>query len=441
LANKILLIIIMTFFFGFELIGSEILVENKIEIGDELTISAPNIEEDIKWELIEKPLFSRVYLEKKLKKVNMVPEVAGIYKLKLYSEKIIENKKIYVFRTTRKKEDEIEIEIEKNYKEKDLDDLQKNVEILQKNYPNSKKIMESFYKISLLSKELKKYKEENETLFFLYDEYKMSPKTKEKILKRLIELDKVLENENNEFIKKILRKNENNEFYLAKSNIVSGNVTEKQLQKLKKEYSKELNTELGKLLGDYYNKIGDNIRAEEFYKKSNKLDLAKLYLKDKKVEEVEQLMSELSEKSKNELEIMKKNILNLKEEKEYYKKAEESLKNNKFNIAKLYYSKILKRSTNKDLLKNTYYKMSKLYSLINEYQKSKEYIEEYIKKYANIKDVKAYYDLALIDYNLGNYKQAKKGFEKILELYPYTVWETKAKIYMLKMKRLRGDLG
>ncbi|OQY09967.1 MAG: hypothetical protein B6I28_01980 [Fusobacteriia bacterium 4572_132] len=441
MANKILLIIIMTFFFGFELIGSEILVENKIEIGDELTISAPNIEEDIKWELIEKPLFSRVYLEKKLKKVNMVPEVAGIYKLKLYSEKIIENKKIYVFRTTRKKEDEIEIEIEKNYKEKDLDDLQKNVEILQKNYPNSKKIMESFYKISLLSKELKKYKEENETLFFLYDEYKMSPKTKEKILKRLIELDKVLENENNEFIKKILRKNENNEFYLAKSNIVSGNVTEKQLQKLKKEYSKELNTELGKLLGDYYNKIGDNIRAEEFYKKSNKLDLAKLYLKDKKVEEVEQLMSELSEKSKNELEIMKKNILNLKEEKEYYKKAEESLKNNKFNIAKLYYSKILKRSTNKDLLKNTYYKMSKLYSLINEYQKSKEYIEEYIKKYANIKDVKAYYDLALIDYNLGNYKQAKKGFEKILELYPYTVWETKAKIYMLKMKRLRGDLG
>jgi len=430
-------------FLGFELMGNEeIVIENKIKVGDELKIYAPNIEDEINWKLISRPVFSKIDINSRLKQVEFIPDIVGEYKIRLNSNDSENNKNVYVFKEIKEKEKEMQAIIMELYKNKNIIELEYSVEINKKNYPKSIYLLENFYQIINLARELKKMEIEKKYLKYICNEYKMLPETKYMVLERLYEISEMLElNSGQNYLKKIAL---NNEFYnekLIKSNLEKSLNKEKEIKIIINEYSKKLKIELGELVGDYYNENGDKQNAIKYYKMSNNLKIAKIYLESNEEEKLKEIEEQLSNVEKEEIKKIEEQKEKLKTENDYYKKASESLENNKFNISKLYYSQIIKKSENRELVKKAYYSLSKVYSLTNEYQKSKEYLEEYIAKYANIKDVKAYYDLALLNYNMENFDEAKGEFDRILKLYPYTIWETKAKIYMLKIKKMRGDLS
>lgn len=407
-------------------------VENIIYPESVLKISAPFVE-NLKFELISKPRFSESELLKKDEKYYLVPDFVGKYKIRMKTDSYDVFKEIIVNRKIKESEDVLYLELSKIKLENNQDLMTKKIKSILINYPESKSMIWYFLDyasgIEDRNEKIKYYK-------IVENNYILDSKTAEKIY---LELYKRVytESEKNQYLKKLYGlSNKYEKEYLLKSFEKSKGSIVKNLEKY---YIKYLDKEIGKVLGDYYREMNNSQKALLYDNYSDKIKLAEYYFENEENELLDEIYYDLAEDEQKIIERKKLKKENEKILKGYYGKAKESLDAYKFELAQVYYNNILESSDNEKYLKKIYYDLGKLNFIRKDYAKSLLYFEKYSKEYSDSKDIELLYYFSRIYYEFDEDEESLKYLDQIIERSPYTVWETRAKIYMLKINKRRRD--
>lgn len=120
----------------------------------------------------------------------------------------------------------------------------------------------------------------------------------------------------------------------------------------------------------------------------------------------------------------------------YYEAAEKALEENKYDIAKFYYKKIVAEISDKEQKSEAYFYLGRIAYIEKKGKEAQEYYAIFLEKGDITKNGEAYHNLANIYLEKGDKETTLSYINRIFEEYPFTFWETKAKIiYSLKLKK------
>lgn len=222
---------------------------------------------------------------------------------------------------------------------------------------------------------------------------------------------------------------------LAILKIKLGLEVEESLAFLEKEYEKTLEKEDAKFLADYYLENKNFDKSQKYLLNCDKSRLIVEYYKRGVQENFDFLYDNflsLTEKS-----YVNRNRALLKEEgsmESYYKSAMNNLEKERYQLAEMYFKKIINNSVNEELVKKSIYNLAKFYLYDKRFEESLKLFDKYLDEYGDIRSAEALYSTAIIHYNLKNYEKSDKILNRIIETYPLTVWSTKASIYKLQIE-------
>lgn len=439
--NFLIFLILSILTYSYEANG--IKLENFIYIGTPLKLQAEFESYNYKWNIEKKPFLSNLRLENEEKTIKVIPDLPGDYEISIERDFQKAYIKFTAYKNTEFLEKEIydrfigqfqKLNINPSYSLKNMNDY---LNEMNKNYPYSFYIKDMLKKISNSALEYDEVVYAEKYINKYLEEYKLSQDEKNEYYVKLFKLyDKKSKSiEAREIIKKI--KADNLEYKkLFSDYLISSNIAE-----LEKVYENTLDKEIGKKLGDYYLKNLNPEKAMIFYKNSDKFNYVKMYIDKTKNYDISLFEEDLTQDEKVNLQ----NYIDFKKQEEkingYYDRAKENMDSYKFELAEIYYKKILENTNNEDLIKKVWYDMAKLYFLEKNFEKSKTYFNFYKDKYGDFKKPELSYYLASIYYNLGDYEKTEEELNKISENYPFTIWETKAKVYKVKINKIKNKEG
>jgi len=436
LKNKLLCLIMFLLLWVYSFSSNNIFIENRIMIGNELIFNVPDDNNDYKWEIENKPFFSQTFLKEYDGKISFIPDIPGNYEFILYKngEKYSE-KKLTVIGNTNDSEKTLINNFNNYYNSKNLYMVLYTSQMITQNYSNSYYIKEMYSKIVNLSFEIGNYETAKDYINKILYRYKMSNEESIGYLYKLYIIYDSLNNKKKqlEIIDEIIAIDEEFILKFSNENIIKNNI--KYIGILKRYYEKTHNREVASILGDYHFENKEYCQAELYYRNADKIKLFKLYAHTDNEDKIDELMETLQDDEKIEVQKFISEYRTKERDSNYYKTAEENYKNYKFEIAELYYNRIIKESHNKELQNEVMYKLAKLYFTEKKYNLSKEYFEKYLNNYENEGLlIDCLYHLGVIYFETNKLDESEKYFDEIIKNYPLTLWETKASIYKIKIK-------
>ncbi len=199
------------------------------------------------------------------------------------------------------------------------------------------------------------------------------------------------------------------------------------LENLKKVFYSNLDKNIALKIAEIYSQYKNYEDAETFsiFSQPYNINIKYIYENDS-------LRNRLSFVNK-EIEYISSKISN---KRELIKEANNSFQNKKFDIAKAYYKKLLidPKILDKEEYKNILLKLGEINFFQNNYRDSLEYLKKSEKILTIQEKTVCLYYIALCYYKTKEYRKALNYFENIKKFYPFTIWETKASIYIEKVK-------
>lgn len=214
---------------------------------------------------------------------------------------------------------------------------------------------------------------------------------------------------------------------------------EKSIEILEKSLDYNQDKEAAVIVGNFYFSKGNYIRAAEFYRlfDSQKFVNAALAAGDvKKAEEIlPKLKAEEKDKITKQIKEFQIQIEDKEKAKKYYEQADKNLNENKLELAKIYYAKIISEVKENELKQKAYFSLGKINYLSKKYSDANINFEKFLEFNDIKKNAEALYYLGNGNMNLNFGDKALNYFNRLISEYPYTIWETKAKIFLLKLKK------
>ncbi len=312
-----------------------------------------------------------------------------------------------------------------------------SMNILKRNYPESRYFPDALY---LAADSAEKNGENKITIKYLkkiVDNFKMSEEANEMVMERLFKaFDKAQDKESARIYgKKLYELNEEKYAKEYGSFCVKYDIYESEgMTVLEEYYSKTLDKECAEIIGDYYLKNNPE-KAVVFYKNDNNKKLSLAYLKLKDYNKFQAVSSNLNGEDRKEV----SKIVEEQKRKEllesYFEKVKDGNKQKKYQISELYANKILVEAKNGQQKREALFELGEISYLKRDFKKTISYLKKYEKDYGIVKEADIYYYLALSYYNLNDMKNSSFYFDKITKEFPFTSWDSKSKIYKMKLGR------
>lgn len=416
--------------------GAEIRIENRIVVGSELVFKSPQYGEDYKWELVKKPFFSEAVIIEENGNAYFRPDVAGEYTVKLIVDgQSYGEKQFQAIKNTRMKETSIIEEMEEYYRQTNLYLFVHTLNMLEANYSKSKYIKTAYQKAVELAKLYNNNEIYIEYLLKIDEKYVMGVKERKIYLEKLYEFytkenkleksDKILD----ELVKIDIKYLEKKAKRVFKADELKG------LKLLESYYEKSFDKDTAKFLADYYFENKKYSKAEMYYLGAGKSDAVRFYIRTGNKEKLEYMLENIGKKERIEVQKVVLEEKVREKENDYYMTAKKNEEKYKFKMARIYYNKILKESSNEDLKIKVLYQMGKVSFMEKKYEEARKYFEEFLTNNINGKKrLDSLYHLGVISFNTKNYALSEKYFHNLISEYPGTIWSTKASIYKLKIK-------
>lgn len=214
---------------------------------------------------------------------------------------------------------------------------------------------------------------------------------------------------------------------------------ESSIEILEKSLENGTDKETALVLGDYYFLKLNYNKACEFYRlfDSQKFVNSALLAGDfKRAEEIiPRLKPEEKDKIIKQIKDYKLQTEDKDKAKKYYEQADKNFNENKLELAKIYYLKIITELKENELKQKAYFSIGKINYLSKKYTEANTNFEKYLEYNDFKKNAEVLYYLGNCYMNLMMNDKALEYFDRLAAEYPFTVWETKAKIYRLKLKK------
>lgn len=440
--NKRLKILVTIFvIIIFKIYGEEVVFNSAIEtqysLNDkiyfrEIDTTLGNIECSIE----KRPFLSESEPVIKNGKITVEPDTVGKYEIKILSEgEVIRYSFVVKGDETIKADEEFKIIKQKindaNYKE-----AIENVILLRKNYPESRYFPDALYLAADAAEKSGDSKTAVKFLKKITDNFKLSEEANEMVVYKLFTaFEKAGDKESAHIYGRSLY-NLNNEKYIKDYGrfCINYNIYEREgIEILESYYSKTLDKESAEIIGDFYLKTNPET-AVIFYKNECNKKLSLAYLKLKDYNKFQAIYTTLTAEEKKEVgkivdEQKKKELIE-----SYFKNIEDGKEQKKYQIAELYANKVIAESSDENLKRDALFELGEISYLKKDFKKSIDYLKKYEKNYVIIKEADIYYYLAISYYNLNDMKNSYTYFDKITKEFPLTGWDSKAKIYKMKLK-------
>ena len=201
------------------------------------------------------------------------------------------------------------------------------------------------------------------------------------------------------------------------------------IKDLEKLVDKNLNVEASKVLGLYYGDKNSN-KAKRYLYIGDKKEFFKLLLKNTEEEQYLHYYEKLSENEKLEIDEVKNLFEKEKMMELFLQKGMINIEEQRFDVAKDYYEKVVASSTDEEKLKNALFNLGKINIMIEDYNKALEIFNDYLEKYNGVEEVEALYYLGLCNFKLKNFEKSDIIFNQIKKTYKYSIWDEKIKILL-----------
>lgn len=410
--------------------------KKEVVLGQNVEIKRDKV---ISYKVSEFPPYSNLYfLEGKEDKFIFTPDVVGVYRVEVdygsdkeYIEILVEPSETY-------SEEEVYNIIEECISIGDLVLLEEKLNVLFKNNPQDKniKIYLERYINYLLDIDMRK--EAFSIYKILNANYKLFNKENISILEKIYENSEEKDDLDLEVLKLLSYFDNKYTYILAKESLKLGKNTEKALLLVQSRYDNSFDKEAAKVIAEYYIDNGQFSKSERYLKITDKVFLAKEYYKIGNKASFDYIYNKLGEEERVEVDEYVK-VLNEEETiKLYYEKALISMENQRYEIADIYFKRVIRLTIDDNLRKKAIFNIGKMYLDEKKYDQSLLVFERYLKEYGSVVDAEARYSLGILYYNLKKFPESDKIFNQIVSLYPDTVWATRASIYKLKLKD-KGD--
>lgn len=420
-----------------------LLLANILYAGIEEIQSGQEIKLDIdgKYKVVKLPAYSSIfYYTYEGNDFHLLPDMAGEYIIEI-EEKDTERTfvKEYLVKSNKEyKESEIYAIIEEALSKGEVDRLEGALDDIFENNPYDSKLIDYLgrYMDYLLDKGLKK------EAFELYKvtsfNYKYSKSQAVKILDKIYESSHEDDNLDMKVLQLLSSMDESYKEKLTLLELKNNIEVEKNLEILVNDYRKTMDKNIAKILADYYMDKEEFGKAERYLKAVDKGLLAVEYLKRNDNVKFEYIVSTLSDEEIEKVEEGRKAEEDKKKMRLYLDKARLNARSERYQMADIYYKRVIKQSKDEEQVKDAMLALGKMYFEERKLTDSLTVYNTYMKEFGNAKDAEVRYSLGIIYYDLKKFAESDKMFNQIVLLYPRTVWATRASIYKLKIKN-KGD--
>ncbi len=408
----------------------------EIELGQSIEIKKSKV---LSYKISEFPAYSNLYYaEKKGATFTFTPDVVGVYKVEVDFGSDKEYIDILVKSNDTYNDYEIYNIIEGSIKDGNVPLLEKKLNVLFKNNPQdiNIKVYLKRYIDYLLDKNMR------EEAFGIYKilnaNYKLLNSENFEILLKIYENESEKGLLDLEVLKLLSYFDNKYTYVLAKESLRLGKNTQKALLLVQSRYDNLFDKEAAKILAEYYINNGEFNKSEKYLKMTNRVLLAEEYYKLGNRSGFDFLYKKLREEEKAEVDNYVKVVEEEKTIKLYYEKALLSMQNQRYEIADIYFKRVIRLTIDGKLRKKAIFNIGKMYLDEKKYNEGLLVFERYLKEYGSVVDAEARYSLGVLYYNLKKFTESDKMFNQIVSLYPDTVWATRASIYKLKLND-KGD--
>jgi tetratricopeptide (TPR) repeat protein len=421
-------------FFIFLLIFINIYGEtNQYLIGTQIEIQS---EKKSIFKLIKFPMYSELSFEEdKGKEFIFIPDAVGSYTLSIDDGKEKTFREFNIFNKEEYKDNKIYDIMDKCVEKEDGVCLKESIKDIFRN--NMQKENTKNYIVKYID-----YLLEKDNSYMAYEVYnsldslyKLSIKESTELLIKIYNNLKETSKLNIILLEKLCRYDEKYKIVLAEKRLELGENIEESLKLLVEEYKKSPNSKLAEFLANYYLSIGDIVKSEGYLRNSDMKKVALSFYK-RELDEVGDFIYQnfLDDSEKAYINRNKALLRELNSMESYYQSAINNLKKERYQLAEMYFKKIIGNGMDEKLVKESTYNLAKLYLYDKKFEESLKFFSKYLEDYGDIRSAEALYSIAIIYYNLKNYEKSDKILNRIIETYPLTVWSTKASIYKLQIE-------
>lgn len=407
--------------------------ENQYLIGTQIEIQS---EKKSIFKLIKFPLYSDLsFEEEKGKEFVFTPDAVGSYTLSIDDGKEKTFREFNIFNKEEYKDNKIYDIMDKCVENEDGDCLKKALKDIFKN--NMQKENTKDYIVKYMNYLLEK--DNTYIAYEVYDSltsiYKLSIKESRELLIKTYDNLNETTRLNIIILEKLCRYDDKYMVVLAQKHIELGENIEESLAFLVEEYKKSPNSKLAEFLANHYLSTGDTVQGEGYLRNSDIKKVALSFYK-RELDEVGDFIYQnfLNESEKAYINRNKALLKERNSMESYYESAMNNLKKERYQLAEMYFKKIINNGMDEELVKESIYNLAKLYLYDKKFEESLKFFSKYLEDYGDIRSAEALYSIAIIYYNLKNYEKSDKILNRIIETYPLTVWSTKASIYKLQIE-------
>lgn len=438
--NKRLKIVI--FFFIVTIVsvcGEEINFSNGVKnytLGYKIKFSEIEKNDNVECFIEKRPFLSECEPFIKNGYVIVEPDTVGKYEVKIESDGAVLRYSFIIESEESLKADEIFKNIKQKISEESYKEAIESVILLKRNFPESRYFPDALYLAADAAEKSGESKTAVKFLKKITDNFKLSEEANEMVLSKLFQAFQKAEDKESAHTYGKMLYISNSEKYSKEYGkfCLNYNIYEREgIEILENWYSKNLDKESAEIIGDYYLKTNPE-KAVIFYKNDNNKKLSLAYLKLKDYNKFQTAYETLTSDEKKEIskvveEQKKKELLE-----SYLKKIEEGNSQKKYHISEIYANKILSESKDKKMKKEALFALGEISYLKKDFKKTIEYFKNYEKSYEIVKEADVYYYLAISYYSINDLKNSYIYFDKITKEFPFTSWDSKAKIYKMKLK-------
>lgn len=198
---------------------------------------------------------------------------------------------------------------------------------------------------------------------------------------------------------------------------------------LENQVDKYLDTVAAEILANYYEKKSSK-KAKKYLYIGNKKAFFNYLLKNNDEYSYIYYYEKLTADEKLEIDSIKEEFAKEKIIDLYLQKGNLNLLEQRYDIAKDYFGKVLSLSSVELKTKNALFSMAKINILEEKYDEALGTLEDYLEKYDEIDEVEALFYLGLCNFKLKNFEKSDIIFNQIKKTYKYSIWDEKIKILL-----------
>ena len=198
---------------------------------------------------------------------------------------------------------------------------------------------------------------------------------------------------------------------------------------LENQVNKYLDTVAAEILANYYEKKSSK-KAKKYLYIGNKKAFFNYLLKNNDEYSYIYYYEKLTVDEKLEIDSIKEDFEKEKIIDLYLQKGNLNLLEQRYDIAKDYFGKVLELSSVELKAKSALFNMAKINILEEKYLEALASLEDYLGKYESIDEVEALFYLGLCNFKLKNFEKSDIIFNQIKKTYKYSIWDEKIKILL-----------